>query len=721
MKRIITTTLSLAAITGILIGCGGGGGSSPENTTTASSSSANNVVAAYNYNSDGSAVRTLNNEAVNTYAAVQTTLDGLKNDKAAFDTQLAKFTAEILQQLTPLDSIPSYAPRGNNKSMNVSVKNGTIDYSSYRLDGDANNDGSVDFKDIEILGDALYSSAASYDVNHDGVMDIKDVVYALARLNTEIASFDFYDTSYTKLPIAKRMFDDSRTLSYDGNVSEVIVVAKDSNGASGFEDTLSDSSDVWYKKSGWTYSDSELLYESNPASAPALRIAASVMVRDCVRAVTNMEVSPYLTGWHLSVSYVETGTFDGFGETGIDQFSMFLTEAKNKIDSHFIKSNMGVPGSVAQTLTEYVYHIGSTGGERNEVNADNLTYASSYTREGDTVTIKRIVHAASVLYESAANNTLGGKVNADVTLDGDITLDRIGPSPQEDTFKGSVTQNDVEVKNIPLGEYTATMNTACLCPLTLSNIIYDSPSAQANFSVSESAVKGTITIDVVDAENVPLSGKNVSIEADSCLDQGTGGSSLFFGETIATDDLGEAVFENMAFGDYKISVDGEYVRTIHVCENSRETIVLNSTWYLKYTTSSPYGSGSMIVKNFTYECEGYSIDTYGKTCSEVYIDDADTSITYSGAIAYDPYLTPLYIFENGLQLNYFYTLADIQGGTDLNILLGADYATGDGCVGVWRESYTQNLESGTAFNIAISGNGASCSLEFKPCTQELCE
>ncbi len=722
-------TLHLSLITAtiaLLIGCGGGGSS--DSTNTSGSTSSSSVTASYDYNSDGTAVRSLNNEAVNTYVQTAQLLESLKTDETAFNTQIDRFISEMLQNMTSQDDMLSYAPRGSNKSMNVTVTDGVVDYSAYLLDGDANGDYSVDWKDIELLKSALFGSSNAYDMNSDGNTDIKDLIYTCARINTEIASFDFYTTSGEKLSLATRSINEAKSVAYTGGESTVMVVAKDANGASGFTAGLSDSDEVWYKKSGWVYSDSELIYESNPATAPSLRIAASVMVRESVRAVTNMEVSPYLTGWHFSVSFVETGGFDGFGETGIDQFAMFLTEAKGKIDSHFMKSTMGHPGSVAQTQTEYVYHIGSTGGEQNEVNADNLSYASAYTLDGDTVTIKRIVHAASVLYESAPTNTLKGKVNADVTLNGEITFDRIGPSPQEDTFEGTVNGNDVEIKNIPLGEYTATMKTSCECPLTLGSFIYDTPTSQANFNLSDSAVKGTITIDVVNPSDEPLSGKYVTIEADSCLDQGTGGSSFLLGGEMATDDLGEAVFEDMAFGDYRVSVDGKYMKTIHVCTDSREKVVLSDTWYLKYSASSPsFGSGTMIVKNFTYKCEDAHADPYyGKTCSEVDTYTPDTSITYSGSFTRDPNLTPLYIFEHGLQLSVLYPYidgerVDWQGGVDLNVLTGENYATGDGCLGVWADSYSQNLESGTAFNIAISGNGASCNLEFKPCTQELCQ
>ncbi|MBN2895120.1 MAG: hypothetical protein JXK05_04405 [Campylobacterales bacterium] len=743
----------LAAMTALLIGCGGGGGGSDTQATGESStsatgganSSASVVTAAYNYNSDGTAVRTLNNEAVNTYTAMQTLLDSLKSDEAAFGIQFDRFGIDILQHLSTTDTLPSFAPRGSNKSLSVSVKEGMIDYENYLLNGDANGDYRVDSKDLDVLKSALFNSDSAYDTNGDGVMDIKDLIYTCARLNTEIAYFDFYTSSGEKLPLSTRSIHEGKSVAYSGSETTVMVVAKDQNKASGFEDTLSDIADVWYRKSGWVYSDSTLLYET-PATASPLRIASSVMVRDTVRAVTNMDVSPYLTGWHLSVSYVETGTFDGFGETGIDQFSMFLTEAKTKIDSHFIKSTMGSPGNVAQTLTQYLYHIGSTNGKTNEVKAHNLSYADAYTRDGDTVTIKRVVHAASVLYESAADQILTGEVTADVTLNGEITLDRIGPSPKEDTFKGSVSGNSVEVKNIPLGEYTATMNTSCQCPLTLGNIIFDSPTAKANFTLSDASVKGTISIDVVDASDVPLENKRVTIEQDACADQGVDGNSLLMSEEVDTNDLGEAVFENMPFGDYKVSVDGTYVKTIHVCASGTEKIVLSPLWRLRINYVFPdLGSGTVTYKNFTLDCsnpltgndassDAIVIGNIGyreiPTCAWVDDDQLDirtmkkASLSYSGIIQADPYLgSDMTIATEGIVFEAY--IPSIEWQIE-SIIWEGSYGHGpvNGCFGNFASDTLANIKAGkkSEWSSMSKGDGASyCDFTLEPCQNEKCE
>ena len=723
MKAIVIFFLVLT--TALFIGCGGGGGSTAGTTSGNSSSTPSaSVTPQYNYAEDTTSLRELNNSAVNQYKDIENELKKLTK-QSEYNAILDKFITDVLSSTTSADKVLSYAPRGGDRSLNIVVTNAKIDYSNYRLNGDVNGDYSVDTKDISLIKTALFNSDNAYDSNGDGKLDITDLIYVLARLNSEIAYFDFYDSKYQKLSINRRSINDSKIVSYDGNLSEVVVVAKDSNGASAFSDTLSDIDEVWYKKSGWKYSDSTLIDESNPSNAPSLRVASSVMVRNAVRSVTGIEPDPYLTGWHFSVHYVETGGFDGFGEEGINQFSMFLTQGKDKIDSHFRKSNMGNPGKVFEDKTQYIYHIGSHNGKTNEVKADDLTYADAYTLDGEHVTIKRVVHAASVLYESGADKTLKGKINTSATLKGEITLERIGPSPKEESFKGEVNSNEVEVKNIPLGEYKSQMTTACQCPLELGDILFDSPDTQVNYTIDDSKLKVRLTINVVDSSDVPQENRTVEIEQEACLDQGSGGNSAIFSKSISTNDLGEATFENVDIGDYKVKVDGKYIKTVHFCETSEERVVLDPKWYLKISINAldPFGSGSMTLKNFSYKCDGAGNDIYGKTCTAVYNDSPDVRISYSGTIVKDSGLQPLFIYEKGMDANFKFSSFDMQSGVMINTFTGASGFNGSACYAPWKDEYSNNLANGKAFNIFITGadTAGTCNLDFKPCTKELCQ
>lgn len=729
MKRFIFSTMVMA----LLIGCGGGGSSNKKNDTNQSSIFNNNsdVSSIYDYAKDTTALRKLNNKRVNSYKDIEEKLKKATDEKS-FNIILNQFITEVLFGSVSTDKILSYAPRGKDRSLIVDVKNGKIDYTKYTIKGDINDDYSVDMKDVALMKTALFNNDVSYDVNGDEKLDLTDLVYLLARLNSEIKYFDFYDTKYQKLPLARRSVDDSKVVDYSGKLTQIVVVAKDENGASGFSDTLSDIDKVWYKKSGWKYSESRLISESNPLISSkifelkdnsSVSNSASRMVLRAVRAVTQITPDPYLTGWHFDIKFVETGGFDGFGETGIDQFSWAIKQGKDKIDSHFRKTNMGSAGKKSQSLTEYVYHIGSTSGKSNEVKADDISYVDAYTLDGEKVTIKRVVHASSVLYESSADKTLKGRVNAPVTLKGSITAKRKGPSPKEDDFTGTVKDNKVEIKKIPFGDYSFSMKTECQCKIDLGNFIYDSKSAQTNFNLDANKVKATVTIDVVDSQMVPLENKTVKIEQMACLDQGSGSSSAIFSENAPTDDLGEVKFENMPIGDYKLSVDGKYIRTIHFCQNSSERVILNPKWYLKYSANAigvPFETGYMIVKGFEYKCDKETgSPLLGKNCTMVYNDSDDVTIEYGGSFSKSN-LAPLEIDEHSLQANYH--IPNIGSGKVLFMSSQANGTfNGYTCAGKWNSSYSNKLKNGVAFNITESSDAGTCKLEFKPCTDNLCK
>ena len=333
MKLYHSVILSVAAI--IQIGCNGGDSSS----ATSSNSTSQNVTPTYNYLEDGTGVRELNNESVNSFETLQQTLATLKEDKQAFIAYLDKYVLEVLSSTNSVDSLPSYAPRGNNSSQLYSVKNGTLDYSSYRLNGDVNGDYKVDFSDVSLIEDALFSEDNSYDSNGDGIIDVKDLIYTLARLNTEIYYFDFYTKDKQKLSIDTRSISDEKSFSYDGNASEILVVAKDENMASGFSEGLSDSDNEWYHKKGWVADEAIEVISQSP-KRQVRGTSSNDLMRDTIRNVTKIEPDPYLTGWHFLVSYVDTGRVDDLVPTTVDSFIIFLDEAKGRIHAHFLKSNM---------------------------------------------------------------------------------------------------------------------------------------------------------------------------------------------------------------------------------------------------------------------------------------------------------------------------------------------------------------------------------------------
>ncbi len=218
----------------------------------------------YDYTAGGSNVRLLAGDAVNNHTTRQEKLSALidAQDYTTFHNIFEYYIIELLDTPSSDESNLSSAPRGDSKSLLIDVVNGEIDYTGFILKGDINFDSKIDFDDIEALKAALFAerSTDEYDVDSDGIVDIRDMIFLLARIGTEVSFFDFYTPTGEKIvAIPTRAVSDPQTVAYTGTETQVMVVPKDVNKASGFTSGLSDSDDAWYKQTGWVYQDDDFV------------------------------------------------------------------------------------------------------------------------------------------------------------------------------------------------------------------------------------------------------------------------------------------------------------------------------------------------------------------------------------------------------------------------------------------------------------------------------
>lgn len=281
----------------------------------------------YNYNVDSSSVRVLSNDAVNANATTQAALSEKinANDNSGFNTVFEIYVNDLLETSFAIDSIPTYAPRGESNHLLSNVVNGQIDYSGFILKGDINSDSKVDFTDLQALKEAIFSglSISMYDVNLDGSVDVKDIIFLVARIGTEIYCFDFYTPGGEKIiDIPTRSIADSSVFDYPGSETQVMVVPKDINKTSGFTEGLSDINDVWYKKKGWVYQDDAVVIGSSQTYALDSTTGKSKgkIISDALNKLIDFDAvknDPYLVGWNLSVQYVDVGTYKALDNYGI--------------------------------------------------------------------------------------------------------------------------------------------------------------------------------------------------------------------------------------------------------------------------------------------------------------------------------------------------------------------------------------------------------------------
>ncbi len=700
-------------VVAFFIGCGGGGGSSAPDTGNDNDTPAV-VNASYNYNSDGSAARVLNNEYVNQYKAIETELNTLKNNKTAFTKKLNLFLTQILQNASSNDKIPSFAPRGDAKSLVVKVKNSQIDYSAYLLKGDINADNSVDFSDVDALIDALFSSSGAdmYDINADGTVDIKDIVELSARLNIHIAYFDFYTTSGQKLNIATRSVNESKIFAYSGDETEVMVVAKDENMASAFEDTLSDLDGVWYKSSGWVHQETT-----------ELRVSRGSMINSAIDEALNVTPAPYLIGWHFSVDYVETGYFAELNEDGLEGMEFYLNKTKDKIAHYFRKADMDKPEKTHLSKTHYFYSIGSNNAKQNEVTGKRVSLKESYTKDGKTIYIRQYAAAFSILYESLADKTLTGKITKEPAFNGKIRLKRVGPDKEGD-FEGTIKENTVEVKKLPFGEFTPELEDACSCAFSGDKFVFDEG---ATFSLSLDSNKVNVALTILDTAQNPLKNKNVSLKAKACLNQASMGANEFYEEPEeqTSDSGGKVNFSDVNIGDYEVYVDGKKVKDIHFCASYNDTININSLWKFHVAYSSFLGAGSMSVRNFKLDVNNEKKEYGAIYLAQVFNrDDEGVSISFGGKFSYDDGLMPLTIsIINNTTVASYNALMPIDGmewqmsSTYSAWLIGAN---GTQCSGDLPSGSLVLLKERESVDWKFSRDGITCNFSLAPCDDVAC-
>ncbi len=241
----------------------------------------------------------------------------------------------------------------------------------------------------------------------------------------------------------------------------------------------------------------------------------------------------------------------------------------------------------------------------------------------------------------------------------------------------------------------------------------------------------TITTFLSEKDIDIITGNDISVDSDSLNFNGTKSNGEIVSSSIPLNSkhqivAGKTCYYSGGQGSGENCPNNLYVKTITKDKscNTQSNNTQPKKWYLKYSidASEPFGPSTMIIKNFKYDCSGTAYDKYGKTCTEVYKDSKDVSLSYSGLIAKDTDLEPMYIFEKGLQLHYVYPKANgSQGFVDINQLGMAEGFNGFLCGGKWKDSYSNNLENGKAFTIKVTGGAGTCKLEFKPCTKELCE
>jgi len=127
------------------------------------------------------------------------------------------------------------------------------------------------------------------------------------------------------------------------------------------------------------------------------------------------------------------------------------------------------------------------------------------------------------------------------------------------------------------------------------------------------------------------------------------------------------------------------------------------------------GAGTIVIEGLFIDCDGereYEDPVFGKSCAEGYDGEDGVSIRYSGSLRADMGMTPIYLFENGLQIGAMGAFEQIS----IMAMKGIEgtHSVVSACVIVWRDEYTEHIEKLESFSIEGLPGGSHCSVKFTP-------
>jgi hypothetical protein len=663
MNIIKITVVTLIVL--LFIACGGGGGSSPVDSNTS------DVTLLYNYNIDGTSSIILSPLNVNTFQEITDSLLSVQDNEEEFQNIIDSYISQLFDAYKQIDNLPVYAPRGSNKSTIINVQNQEIDYSHYSLKGDLDNDFKVTLKDIAILKNAFFNKQMSYeyDLNNDGKLDIKDIIDIASHLNEAIYYFDFYSLEGEKLSIATRDVNATKLIAYAGELTQVMLVPKDINHASGFETGLSDIQSVWYKQdlSQLTLTNSEeieidsrtglALTSVNPMSITKESVTARSidnyndinyplyssssklnektlgnLIYNKITAESYLDSTSHLLGWDDHVSNIGVSQ-EYLIQNPLNLESTYLTYLRTPFyeyqkavyASHFSKISIEPSifhnDQLAPLLTNYTYHfsIGSHAGNSFYPIVKAYTYNLEYTLKSTLPPelaipdIKIYFSVTSMiqtdLYMAQEESITGSITNSILNINGKIKAHRVGPDPQEKEFQSNNIEDGIYTfDTFAYGVYKLEYENSCQCSVSLEEEILIDADRPLDIDLDEDLLRvKNLTLTILDKSNNPINDAKVELKPKACVGDMSGD---VYEDRSYSD--GQVVFHDIFMGDYEVYVDDKYIQDIHFCQDSNQEIHINQLWRLQIDYSAPAFpvSGSVTFKKFTLDCEN-TID-YGE-------------------------------------------------------------------------------------------------------------
>ncbi len=691
---------------------------------------------AYEYDSDGTAMYKLDQNLCNQWQE-----DGDYNSSNI--TEVMDYYKEIAAQAINDTTfrVPVYAPQGVAGDFNVTVQNGVLDFSDYKVPGDVTGDGRVDMEDVNMIVNALglsaymTPSADLYDVNGDGTVDKRDILYIMARLTTQVDHFDFYTVDGDKLPIDSiGWYDEHRVQNLDSSVPSVVrVIARDENGASSSKDPKI-TQNAWYKKLNKTLNkpfegcEMDIALIAPIFSAPAGKyvIGYSANIKFSGGTIINgKKVKNTLNGCqhYIRDLYMASSVHKYFTPTNMEKIVKFGQDVDNvtmaiqdgfRFETNVLK-NLKLRNELIKDL-DYDQSAVHTSVYKSHVSIDNKTYV-----------VYQLVHALRVYIESKKKYSAHGKItrNASDKYEdcGQIRFHRYGPAHQMDDEAVDLKKvSDKETKfefkeNLSSGHYH---QSAIIWPkgseyiLNKEFIVHFDKANEINFNIpwSPNSIKGHL----YDKNHKPIKKKQMVLRStcDHTLKK-----------YVTTDENGFFEFKDADIGEYEVLIDDKPKAVVTQKGFGTTADITDDTtfWKLEVNVKSPILHGSMKVKKIEIDCEHprSSDTTLGDTCSDWQNSEKSEFSTTGNFLDYADSQS-FAVTTKGIWMGSDFYIKDMTQTWPFLAIPSEQVSNAAlGCNGLFPANALENIKDKNKIHFSTYANGVTCEFTLEPCKNDECE
>jgi hypothetical protein len=700
---------------------------------------------AYDYDSDHTALYALHQKQCNEW---QSKFNTEEFNSSSPNSKIDKYLTFAYSAMGSAKSeYLIYAPRGGAGDFTIDVTDGSIELFGYKLPGDVDGDFNVTNQDLKSIASmiSLGIYIPNYDVNKDGSLDSRDLLYAVARLGSQVSSFDFYTADGKSLGISPIIVKSGNLIKGTSITSQKVrVIARDENGASS-SSNINITKDEWYK-SYFLGRKRTLFKETNQCNIDT----------DSFLALLSRPEKKYVIGVAHKIALAGT-----YKENGIVKDTFNLSNCFNnlkwmylasKTHKDFVPTNMGYIVKFGSNDTIFVvedgYHLSAEVSKNLKlVNEDSMEFPREiHSREitikkrierpnKPSINIHTFLEITSVYIESDKKYNAKGDIKrnaSDKYQDcGNIKFNRFGPAQQRDEEEKKIQNNGSSISHysfdsiLSMGHYNSELIWPYGNDYPLGrNFIVKKEGNTFDYRIpwQPKSVKGHL----YDPYNNPIPNKKLTLVStcDATLKKYT-----------TTKDDGSFEFKDVDIGEYKIVNENGEQKAIVAQKGSEveKDIKDKSTW--KITVEFVGQSGvfanhkmKIVLKNIDIKLQ--NPDKYGnfKWYHTNIIDNSnDKNLELTGITKLD--LNKLEITDKGIDVSFntylntspkvIFTIAILP---DENINKCGVY----GCAGHYKEGFDfeDAIKKSMKFSYYIkpSQQGDSyATITFEPCENSECE